>query len=266
MLALYAMLQGAAAEALRFLFVPDFSKISADVVLLAVGQALLTLSVGGAGMLVYGAYLAQDASIPRAAAVVALADTLVALLAGLMIFPIVFAFGLPVGEGPGLIFVTMPMAFGQMTGGNIFGALFFLLLLIAALSSALSMFEPVVAWLAEKKGISRLRASILAGLAAWLIGLSAAFSFNIWSEVRPLFFLERLREANIFRSLEYVVANISVPVGALLVVIFVGWMMSERSRVREFGGAPSAFSLWRFFMRFVVPLALLAILGARLMA
>ena len=151
----YALIVGDASRALSFLFTPDVSRIDGSVMVLALGQALLTLSVGGAGMLVYGAYLDDSASIPRAAAVIALTDTLVALTAGLMIFPLVFAYGLTPGEGPGLIFVTLPIAFGQMPGGILFGMMFFVLLLLAALTSALSMFEPVVAWLEDSRGIPR---------------------------------------------------------------------------------------------------------------
>jgi len=253
-LIVYALIAGDAAAALRFLFEPDFSRINPSAVLLAVGQALLTLSVGGAGMLVYGAYLGDRASIPRSAAVIAAADTLVALMTGLIIFPIVFAYGLEPGEGPGLIFVTLPIAFGQMAGGFFFGVMFFVLLLLAALTSAFSMFEPVVAWLEDSKGIPRRWGAVLAGCVVWFIGLAGVFSFNIWSDVRPLAVLSRFQDMDVFRTLEYVVANVCMPVGTFLVAIFAGWKISEATRREEFGQLPEwLYSIWKVLARYVVP-------------
>ena len=253
-LILYALIAGDAAAALRFLFEPDFSRINPSAILLAVGQALLTLSVGGAGMLVYGAYLSDTASIPRSAAVIAAADTLVALMTGLIIFPIVFAYGLEPGEGPGLIFVTLPIAFGQMVGGFFFGVMFFVLLLLAALTSAFSMFEPVVAWLEDSKGIPRRWGAVLAGCVVWLIGLAGVFSFNIWADVRPLAVLSRFQDMDVFRTLEYIVANVCMPVGTFLVAIFAGWKISEATRREEFGQSPEwLYSIWKVLARYVVP-------------
>ena len=253
-LIVYALIAGDAASALKFLFEPDFSRLDRSGILLAVGQALLTLSVGGAGMLVYGAYLSDRVSIPRSATVIAAADTLVALMTGLIIFPIVFAYGLRPGEGPGLIFVTLPIAVGQMAGGIFFGVMFFILLLLAALTSAFSMFEPVVAWLEDSKGIPRRWGAILAGGLVWFIGLAAVFSFNIWSDVRPLAVLSKFQNMDVFRTLEYIVANVCMPVGAFLVAIFAGWKISEATRREEFGQLAERFySTWKLLARYVVP-------------
>ncbi len=216
-LTVYSLIVGDAAQALSFLFTPDFGRIDGSTTLIALGQALLTLSVGGAGMIVYGAYLSDEASIPRSGAVIALADTAAAIVAGLVIFPLVFAYGLTPGEGPGLIFVTLPIAFGQMPGGIVFGLMFFLLMLMATLTSALSMFEPVVAWLEDTRGVPRKWGAVLAGFVAWFIGLATVFSFNVWSEVRPLAILARFEDMNIFDSLDFAVTGVFLPIGAFLV-------------------------------------------------
>jgi len=255
-LAVFSLVEGDANAALHFLFSPDFSKLTANSILLAVGQAMLSLSVGGAGMLVYGAYLNKKVSIPRTAFVISSVDTLVAMLTGLMIFPIVFAYGLEPSAGPGLIFVTLPIAFGQMPGGLVFGVLFFVLLLLAAQSSAFSMFEPVVAWLAENKNIPRKWAALLTGLVAWFIGLATVFSFNIWSNVRPLGLIQKFQDMSIFRLLEYIVTSIFIPLGTLMVAVFVGWKISENMRVEEFGrktGLP--YKLWSLIVKFLVPVS-----------
>ena len=249
----YALIVGDASRTLSFLFTPAVSRIDGSVMVLALGQALLTLSVGGAGMLVYGAYLDDSASIPRAAAVIALTDTLVALTAGLMIFPLVFAYGLTPGEGPGLIFVTLPIAFGQMPGGILFGLMFFVLLLLAALTSALSMFEPVVAWLEDSRGIPRKWGALLAGFVAWFIGLATVFLFNIWADVRPLGILSAFQDMTIFDSVEYVVTGIFLPIGALLVSAFAGWFIAEKTRTDEYGEGGLFYQLWRILVRFIVP-------------
>lgn len=255
----YSLIAGDAATALRFLFQPDFDRLDANAVLLCVGQALLSLSVGGAGMVVYGAYMNSSSSIPRSAVVITVVDTLVALLAGLIIFPVVFAHGLEPAAGPGLIFVTLPVAFGHIPGGAAFGVMFFVLLLLAAQTTAFSMFEPVVAWLAENSGIGRRRAALLAGVVAWAIGLVTVFSFSIWSWVRPLSFIERFSDLSIFRIMEFVVTGICMPLGALLVSVFVGHVILESTRRNQFGDLCAAcYAPWRFSTRWIVPLGLLA--------
>ncbi|MBT7951539.1 MAG: sodium-dependent transporter [Gammaproteobacteria bacterium] len=259
-LAIYSLVAGDARAALQFLFSPDFPKLNANAVLLATGQAMLSLSVGGAGMLVYGAYLNKETSIPRTSIIIAGVDTLVALLTGLIIFPIVFAYGLQPGSGPGLIFVTLPIAFGQMPGGALFGVLFFVLLLLAAQTSAFSMFEPVVAWIEENKGISRKWAALITGSIAWFIGLATVFSFNIWRDVRPLWFISKFQEMSIFRVLEYLVTSICIPAGTLMVAVFVGWFISEHMRTNEYGiSAGRWYLLWRSLIRYLVPVCVLLI-------
>lgn len=258
-LAVHAMLTGAGARTLTFLFSPDFSRLGPDGALLAIGQALLSLSVGGAGMLVYGAYLSRTASIPKTCMVIALADTGAALLAGLMIFPIVFAFNMEPAQGPGLIFITLPIAFGQMPFGSVIAVAFFLLLLIAALTSAISMLEPVVAWASERFGLKRPMAALLSGGGLWLIGLASVFSFNAWSDLRPLAAFGRLADYSLFQSLEYGITSILLPVSTFLLTLFAGWMIGEATRRAEFGMTGATYSLWRASLRFGVPAVLLLV-------
>gem|GEM_PF-62338 len=157
-LVVYAAIEGEFAQALQFLFVPDFSELTAQSVLVALGHAFFTLSLGCGAMMVYGSYLPEGTSIAKTSILVALADTAVALLAGLAIFPLVFGNALEPGAGPGLIFVTLPIAFGQMPLGQVVGGLFFVMLVIAALTSAISLSEPSIAWLTERFRISRTKA------------------------------------------------------------------------------------------------------------
>ncbi|VAW62052.1 Sodium-dependent transporter, SNF family, partial [hydrothermal vent metagenome] len=160
----YSMSTGHFSEGLSFLFSPDFSKIKTEGVLIAMGHAFFTLSLGMGAIMVYGSYLPKEVSIAKATVTIALADTAVALMAGLVIFPIVFANKLEPGSGFGLIFETLPIAFGQMEAGVLIGTLFFVLLVLAALSSSISLIEPAVAWLVENRDMSRVRASIWCGM------------------------------------------------------------------------------------------------------
>ncbi|MFZ2170782.1 MAG: sodium-dependent transporter, partial [Methylococcaceae bacterium] len=196
LLVAYAMTTGSYNQGLLFLFKPDFSKLTSDSVLTAMGQAFFTLSLGMGSIMVYGSYLPKGVPIAKTAFLIAGADTVVALLAGVAIFPIVFANNLHPASGPGLIFQTLPIAFGAMTGGWLMGILFFVTLVIAALTSSVALIEPVVAWLVENKDFSREKASIWSGLATWLLGLGTVFSFNVWSNVK---FFDR----NIFQLLDY---------------------------------------------------------------
>jgi NSS family neurotransmitter:Na+ symporter len=184
---------------------------------------------------------------------VALADTLVALLAGLAIFPLVFANGLEPGAGPGLIFVTLPSAFGQMPLGQLVGGLFFIMLAIAALTSAISLSEPTIAWLSEKFGISRLKAVLLSGVALWLLSLGTVFSFNAWSEIT-------LFGKTFFDSLDYLTTNLMMPLGGLGTVLFTGWALSRKTVQEALGiEQPQLFGLWWQLLRWLTPLGILIV-------
>lgn len=249
----YAMSMGSFFEGAKFLFKPDFSQLSANGVLIAMGHAFFTLSLGMGAIMVYGAYLPQGVSIAKTGIYIALADTAVALLAGLAIFPIVFANGLEPGSGPGLIFATLPIAFGQMSGGLVFGTLFFVLLTFAAWSSAISLIEPAVTWLVENKRMTRIKASIYAGLATWFVGLGTVLSFNIASDIK-------LFDKTFFDLIDYLTANIMLPLGGLAMAIFVGWVMQRKVVTSELNMQEGiGFSIWLFLVKYVTPVAVFVV-------
>lgn len=246
----YAMNTGAYDAAIDYLFKPDFSKLTWAVVLSAMGQAFFSLSLGMGAIMIYGSYLSHTASITRMSFTIAFLDTGVALLAGLAIFPLVFAYGLQPQEGPGLIFKTLPIAFGQMPGGTVFGTLFFLLLVFAAWTSAISLLEPIVAWLVENMRMSRVKAAAWAGVAAWLLGVASLLSLNVWSGYT-------LFGKPIITLVDNLTANIMLPVGGLLIAVFAVWMMADESTRSELGLSEGmAYRSWRFLVRYLVPVAI----------
>lgn len=249
-LSIYSMVTGNGAEAFTFLFSPDFSKVGSETVLMALGQALFSLAIGVGALITYGAYLPDDVSIPKAAGIIAFADTIVAIMAGLMIFPIVFQYGLGASEGPGLIFATMPIAFGQMTGGLIFGTLFFILLAFAAFSSAIGMLEPIIAWF-EDRGISRPLSSLATGVSTWAVGIVILLSYNVLKDFRLIPGLDK----NLFGLMDFTVANIMLPINALLLAVFTGWVMSHKvvSKQLGFDQESRAFIMWRRAVKYIAP-------------
>ncbi|MGB5261595.1 MAG: sodium-dependent transporter [Gammaproteobacteria bacterium] len=255
----YSWNSGYFEQGVDFLFTPDFSKITAHGVLTAMGHAFFTLSLGMGAIMVYGSYLPDRISIARASIAIALADTTVALLAGMVIFPIVFANALEPGAGPGLIFQTLPIAFGHMPYGAFFGMLFFVLLVFAAWTSAISLIEPAVAWLVENRGHSRVNACVVGGIATWLLGLLTVFSFNIWSDLKPLA-IGTFADMTLFDLLDYLTANIMLPLGGLLIAVFAGWQMSRASTVDELAmGERFFYPVWRFLVRYITPVAVVIV-------
>ncbi|RMH22987.1 MAG: sodium-dependent transporter [Gammaproteobacteria bacterium] len=249
----YAMTTDAFAQGMNFLFKPDFSKISGNSILIAMGHAFFTLSLGMGAIMIYGSYVPRDTSIAKTTFLIAGADTLVALLAGMAIFPIVFANGLEPGAGPGLIFKTLPLAFGYMKGGIVIGVLFFILLVFAAWSSSISLIEPAVTWLVENHGMTRMRACAWSGIVTWLMGLGTIFSFNYWSEVK-------LWGKTFFDLLDYLTANIMLPLGGLFIALFSAWAMSRVASADELNIRNEwGYALWRFLVRFVTPLAVIIV-------
>ncbi len=256
----YGAVVGDLGAALRFMLVPDFSRVDNDVVLLALGQAFFSLGVGGGGILAYGAYLQKDASIPRAALAIAGANVSVDILAGLAIFPIIFAFSLEPSSGPGLIFVTLPVALGQMPGGTIIGTAFLVLVLFAALTSSISMLESIVSRLVERPGATRVKMTLLAGGTAWVIGLGSVFSHNIWSDFTPLDFIPWFEGSTIFRIIDFFVVNNLMMISAFLITIFAGWVMSKSATQEELGlGDTLGYKWWLLVMRFLAPLSIFVI-------
>lgn len=246
----YSMNTGHFGDGLAFMFTPDFSKLSWEAVLAAMGQAFFTLSIGMGAVMAYGAYLPEETSITTSAAAVAIADTSIAMTAGLVIFPLVFANGLDIDAGPSLVFITLPLAFGQMTGGTVFGTLFFVLLSFAAWTSAISLLEPAVAWVVEKYNRTRAEAALLIGITIWAIGLGTVLSFNVLKDFRFL-------RGTIYDNLDFLTINVMLPLGGLFIAIFAGWVMCRNSTAEELGGAGTSYKLWRGLVRYAAPIGIL---------
>lgn len=258
----YAAVEGRFAAGLAFLFRPDFGLLTAEGVLVALGHAFFTLSIGLGAIMVYGAYLPQRTSIAGATLAIAGMDTVVALLAGLAIFPVVFAVpGVEPGAGPGLLFQTLPYAFGQIPGGGLFGTLFFLLVIFAALTSGISLLEPVTAYLQERRGWRRLPACALLSVGIWALGIASVLSFNLWSGVHPLGFVDGLAGRTIFDLLDALTSSLLLPLGGLGIAVFVGWVMRRRDVAAELAlGEGLRFRLWYWTLRVVSPTAVLVVL------
>jgi NSS family neurotransmitter:Na+ symporter len=246
----YSINSGSFGQGLAFLFSPDFSKLTWDSVLAAMGQAFFTLSIGMGAVMAYGAYLPEETSITGSSAAVALSDTAIATLAGLVIFPLVFANGMDPAEGPGLVFVTLPMAFGQMPGGVFFATIFFVLLSFAAWTSAISLMEPAVAWIVERFNHTRAQAAVMIGLLIWACGWGTVLSFNELADFK-------FWRGTIFDNLDHLTINIMLPLGGLLIVVFAGWVMCRNSTADELGGAGLIYKLWRVLARYVAPVGIL---------
>jgi NSS family neurotransmitter:Na+ symporter len=220
--------------------------------LVAMGHAFFTLSLGMGAIMAYGAYVPEGASITGATITIALADTLVALLAGLAIFPIVFASGLEAGAGPGLIFQTLPIAFGGMPGGQWFGTVFFILLVFAAWSSSISIAEPAVAWLVESRHWRRGAAAVFVGALAWLLGIGSVLSFNLWSGDEYQLFGRTL-----FDLKDFLASNILLPLGGLLIALFVAYGAGRRMALEELSiSRQHLFDAWWWVIRYVSPVGI----------
>ena len=252
-------------SATDFLFSADVSKITGPVALAAVGQAFFSVNVGVGAVLTYSAYLPKNVNLFRAAVTVSLGDTLVALLAGLAIFPIVFANGLDPAEGPGLIFVTLSSAFATMPGGALIGAAFFLMILFAALTSSISMLETMTMRAAERASVSRTKAACLIGTGTFLLGLVTVFSFSSWEKVYPLGNFTTFATKTPFDLIDYFVSNLVLPIGGVLYAVFAGWIISHEVQVEELGvGDGALYKLWLVLTRFIAPIAIAAVLVANL--
>jgi NSS family neurotransmitter:Na+ symporter len=227
---------------------------------MALGQAFFSIAVGVGMLLTYGAYLPKEVSLTRAAIWIIGADTLVALLAGIVIFPIVFSNGLDPAAGPRLIFVTLPVAFGNMPAGYLIGLLFFVMLFFAAFSTVIAMLEPAVSWLEELKGMSRPKVTFAAGFIAWLVGIAAALSFNVWSDVRLFPSVDILADKSIFDLVDFFVATLGIPFNAALLSLFAGWKMSRSVLMDELQlRNPVIVAYLRFTLRYIAPIIIGAI-------
>jgi neurotransmitter:Na+ symporter, NSS family len=240
-------------KAFAFLFTPNWSAITGKAVLAALGHAFFSLSLGMGIMMAYGSYLGKDVNLISTARTVVILDVIVAMLSGMAIFPLVFANGLQPAEGPGLIFVTLPIAFGNMAGGTIIGVLFFIFLTFAALTSSISLLEPTVELLEEKTHLGRKSATLVSSVIIWALGIACLLSFNAWQDVT-------IFGKNIFDFLDYVTSKLMLPLTGLGTIIFAGWMMQQETIRQELNLSPVIFAGWKFLCRIVIPVAVVAIL------
>ena len=249
----YSMSVGDMQTAYQFMFSLDFSKLTPTVVLSALGHAFFSLSLGMGSVMVYGSYLQKNVSIARTTIYIALADTMLGLLVGLAIYSLVFANQLEPSAGPGLIFQTLPIAFGHMPWGNLIATLFFMLVAFAAWTSAISLVEPAIAWIVENTRIRRKTAAFFLGLIIWLLGVAVVLSFNEWKEVKIVFGL------NIFESLDKLTSTILLPLGGLLMAIFAGYFMKKDHVQDELNLAGYKFKLWQMTNNYIAPIAIAAV-------
>lgn len=280
----YGFVEGNMTAGLKFLFNPDFSKLffkyvqsdaSGNVIvcagdisncerqlnyeptLKALGHAFFTLSLGMGAIMAYGAYMPDHSNVARTVVTIGILDTVIALIAGMAIFAIVFANpSVSPSGGPGLMFQSLPIAFGNMPAGQVFGTLFFMLVTVAAWSSAVSLIEPGVAWLVESKNYSRALATTLLGGAAWFMGIFALLSFNALADWTPVYLLNKTP----FDFLDFLTSQLMLPLGGLFIAIFVGWKMSKAIVASEMDaeGHPM-FDIWLFVLKFVSPVLVAAV-------
>ncbi|MDX1788572.1 MAG: sodium-dependent transporter, partial [Psychrobacter sp.] len=253
------VMNGGFGEAVNYLFAPDLSKLNADVMLAALGHAFFTLSIGMGIMVAYGSYLGRDVNLLSTARTVVILDTVIALAAGLAIFPIIFNNGLDPASGPGLIFVSLPIAFGSMGAGAVIGTLFFLLITFAAVTSSISLLEPTVELLEERTPMSRTVSTIVASIAVWLLGIAALLSFNLWADFT-------IMGNGIFDVLDKLTSKFMLPLTGLAAIIFVGWQMDQRSIQQELGLSNFTWQLWQIVAKFIAPIAVIIVFVTTLMS
>ena len=252
-LLVYGATSGDFAAGFDFMFSWNWDKLTADGVLEALGHAFFTLSVGMGAIMAYGSYMPSNTSIPSAVLTIGVLDTVVAIAAGLAIFAIVFANGLEPGQGPGLLFETVPIAFGNMPLGVLFGTLFFVLVTFAAITSAISIVEPAMAFAVERFNAKRWHVALALGIVCWVLGLGTVFSFNAWAEVHVV------GSMTFFDFFDFVTQKIMLPLGGLLIAIFAGYVLPKRvvqAQLRLPGGRPVEV-LWEVLIKVVAPLGVL---------
>lgn len=259
LLVINSAIQGDFLAACHFLFSFKVEQLNMTAVINAMGQAFFSLATGAGAILMYGSYLSRKTPVLSTVFIISGLNIFVALLAGLAMFPIVFAHGLTPESGPGLMYLALPIAFSKMPGSTFVGGGFFILIIFAAWTSSISMAEPLVALLQEKWQIKRRMGSIYVGLAAWTFGLVSVFSFNVWEEVR---FFNRW---GIFQILTDLPTNIMLPIGAFLFCVFAGWIMNKDSVRDEFGHQNDVlYKTFLLLIRYIAPASILIVLIAGL--
>jgi NSS family neurotransmitter:Na+ symporter len=252
-LSIYNYFAGGFVETLQWLFTPDFSKVTGATFLAAIGQAFFSIGVGMGGMMTYGAYLPRDFSIARGAATIVMADTLIALLAGFVVFPAVFHFGLDMASGPGLIFQTLPVAFAQMPGGAIFAVLFFIMLAVAGVTSMVGLLESVTSWTKERLDVSRQQSALLVVGSVTTLSVISVLSYNVWESYR-------LMGLNFNELTEALYDKLLLPLAGLLVALFTGWFMHREHSENELVDDARWYGVWRWLTRFIAVPAVAIIL------
>lgn len=257
LVALYGAIAGDIGASLAYLFTPDFSKITPEVIQSAVGQGFFSVGVGAAMLMTYGAYLDKSINLGKAAITIALADTAIAILAGVGIFAIVFGQSLDPSAGPGLIFTTLPLAFAELPFGGLLALVFFVLVYFAAVTSGLSLAEVLFHWAENRFDWSRRRAVIVMLGVIFLVGLTTVFSFNIWADVK-------IAGRTLFDLKDYLVTAYVMPIGGLGVILFAAWVMPVATLKEAYGNDGALFSAWLFAGRYLSPLGILWIFWAGL--
>ncbi len=264
-LAAYALIAGDARAGLAFAFAPRLAAITPAVVLAAVGQAFYATGVGAAMMLAYGAYVPKGTSLLRAALIITASILLVSLLATLTIFPLVFRYHMNPAQGPELVFDVLATVFAEMPAGRLVGTLFFVLLVFAALTPSIAGFEPVIAWLEQRRGVSRARAVMVTLAAAWLLGIPSVLSFSRWSAWHPLGWMPGFAHQTFFEILDFVPSNILLPAGAWFTSIFVGWRISRTVLDGEMCETTPFARRWCVWaLRYACPVGIAAVFAAAL--
>ncbi|MFT3976334.1 MAG: sodium-dependent transporter [Sphingomonas bacterium] len=259
-LVVYNAMQIGLGPAVDFLLRPDFSMLTGASVLTALGQALFSTAIGAGVLMTYSAYLPRGVSIPSSAGIVSVSVIVVALLAGLAIFPIVLASGLKPSEGPNLVFVTLPIAFGSMPGGRIISIFFFGLIALGAFTTCVGMLEPVVAWLIEATGKRRAPIAFVTATAVCLVGVPSSLSFNLLKSVHPLGMIPIFHGKTMFDLLDFGIAELLLPINALLIALFCGWALRRSLTPRQTDLSPMAHRIWHVLTGVFAPIAIVALM------
>ncbi len=257
-LAVYSMIVGDARAALHFLFRLDAQYLTARVALEALGLGFFSIGVGFSLMITYAAYAGREVNLRQVAIVSVAADTFISLLAGFAVFPIVFAHGLDPASGPGLVFVTLPLAFARMPYGSVAAGAFYLLLLVSALASAISILELAVALVVQRFGWSRIKGTAIVGAGCFVLGLATVLSFNHWSGWHPLAIAPAFSKATVFDVLDYLTSNVLLPIGGFALAMFAGWALPRSLLMEELQLGEGGARRLRTLLRYAVPLAIAA--------
>lgn len=257
---IYGFFGGAMNETFAYLFTFEPDKLTGEVMLAAVGQAFFSLSLGVAGMVTYGAYVGRDVNLAGTSAIIGAADTSVALIAGLCIFPIVFAAGLAPNGGLGLMFQTLPHAFQEIPFGSLIGLAFFVMVAFAALTSSVALMEVPSAWVIDRFRIARPAAVVLVTVLAAILGTLSALSTGVLAGFHPLGFIPMFEGLGMLDTLDTFTSKLTMPIGALLTAVFVGWIANRRLVDAENGLSGGLHHFWRFLVCWFCPIALLLIL------